>query len=300
MSAKTNNNETDYTTTNIRKQISCYIDTIGINDPKTLGCMIQLADRLQEIDDKSEEIQLEVIKLYQTAIEFLTDFELRIKTKLKLSQIYAGQYYIRRNNDNSFSMIHYEGCNSIFFRDLINDSSIYYGRDSQETFQCVELYLASFEYEEEDINDLFEFFEIAKANNYDLADYDFADFLQSHDYKDKALEIKLYYLELQNKHAPLWHVYFENGTPSDICDLYIDMCNIHGLLNMLILIRDSVSSIPSSFPKEIEKIKDYDEILKSLNCGISDLIEINNKHSAITSKQLRELTSQIMRDVFPH
>jgi hypothetical protein len=288
MSAKTNNNETDYITTNIRKQISCYINTIGINDPKTLGCMIQLADRLQEIRDKSEEIQLEVIKLYQTAIEFLTDVELRIKTKLKLSQIYAG------------SMIHYEGCNSIFFRDLINDSSIYYGRDSQETFQCVELYLQSYEYEKEDINDLFNFFEIAKANNYDLADYDFADFLESHDYNDKALEIKLYYLELQNKHAPLWHVYFENITPLDICNLYIDMCYIHALLDMLVSIRNSVSSIPSCFPEEIDKIDDYDKILKSLNCGISEIIEINNKYPAITSKQLRELTSQIMRDVFPH
>jgi hypothetical protein len=69
---------------------------------------------------------------------------------------------------------------------------------------------------------------------------------------------------------------------------------------MLVSIRNSVSSIPSCFPEEIDKIDDYDKILKSLNCGISEIIEINNKYPAITSKQLRELTSQIMRDVFPH
>lgn len=295
MDTKGNESDVNLVITNIRNKILSYSNKLGLNDPKTLDCMIELADKLKEIDTKSEKLQLERINLYQTAIENLTDRRIRIKTKLKLLDTKLELAIVQKQE----FWIWPEECNANFFRDLINDSSGCFGRDSKETFRCVELFLQSYQYEDKDVNNLFDIFEIAKASNYDLADYDFADFLQGA-HNSKALEIKLYYLELQTKGAPLWEIYFGNVTPLEICNLYIKLLDIEGLINMFTSIRDSCLSIPTCFPEEMDRIYDYDGILYSLNIGIDKLVEIKNNYPSITLSQLCDLTFPIMQDVFPY
>jgi hypothetical protein len=253
--------------TYIRKLLPQYKKSFGLNNKKTLDCMILLADKLKEFilffPDKKEFFNDEIVSLYQCIIDNSLNSKITIKTKIKLASI---QYAIYR---------YPHGCPS-FFRDLINEVTKSFGENSEELFQCVDYYLRSDLYDKSDINYLYDFFELAKNHNHDFYCGNFPDLLEENGFLNKALKIFIYEFEKITKYQPIWLTYSQNLIPENISRLYILLNDPKGLLDFLIIIRDSFLEIPSLNTNPDELYYGYKEAVDAFNSAISELENIIN------------------------
>jgi|GEM_PF-6901944 len=265
--------------------------TKGLVHQDTLESMIILGDALathstnwpeelktlsaSERNQRDGKLGKERKNLYEFALNNSLDLGFKIKTKQRLAKF---------DSDSPQS-----------YRDLIQESTRYFGQQSNETFDIVKDFVDSGDYETKDLELLYAFFKMIKGKNgvSDLNLTELADEYQENGRLDIALEMYLDILHQRRQSEPLWFIYEHTTAIYDVCDLYIKLDQYENLLSLLESLIRSYLELPAA-EKEFREIKDLDDTHALLNSALEEIHSILDKKIQEDPVHLRGRISNII------